>query len=243
MREKLTHTCLRSSKESWQSWKSSQKRTWIWWALFWSHLFVVPALLAQLHFAERLFLFAWLLQFLGLYLEFMFCFLGWNKLIKWSHINNNIKWIILLYPVLFSRIIWLDWRETMSSCHSTLWTTWSRLSVRFPQQYVRTESGSSLMMSTPRCCRGTTTQPVPLRMTYLLSRLPLICWHTCWFLQCLVRRQCDFSRWWRDTKEHFRPDRQRSGYERIWCAVSCSVVHRPQDSCGKDVLLSLIEMI
>lgn len=58
------------------------------------------------------------------------------------------------------------------------------------------------------------------------------------FLQCLVRRQCDLSRWRRDVEEYFRPVGQHSGHERVWCALSCAIVHRPQDPRGKDRFMS-----
>lgn len=60
------------------------------------------------------------------------------------------------------------------------------------------------------------------------------------FFQRLVRRKCDLRRWWEDAQEHLRPVGQHSGYEGVWCSLSCPIVHRPQDPCGRNVFVYLI---
>lgn len=59
-------------------------------------------------------------------------------------------------------------------------------------------------------------------------------WTCLVFLQCLVGGQRDLSRWRRDVKEYFWPVGQHCGHERVRCALSCPIVHRPQDPRGKD---------
>lgn len=52
-------------------------------------------------------------------------------------------------------------------------------------------------------------------------------------LQRFIGWKRDVCGWRRDVKEHFWSVRQHSWLERVWRALPCACVHRPQDPCGK----------
>lgn len=155
--------------------------------------------------------------------------LGWYEGTQ-PHTHAELSWCVLL-----SQTTWSDWRETTLNCHSTPWMTSSKSSVRFPRQCVRTERGSSPMMPTLQCYQGKNT--ITMFIYSLISCVTLyIDLLTPSVLQCLIRWQRSDSRWRCNVKEYFWPVRQHSGHERVWRALPCAPVHRPEDPRGKDLI-------